>query len=342
VEYTNLLSKEQPGEVLIQFYEQFVRDLESRINYVVYARMVIATSRKIAKKQQANEFMVKIKDRLAIVKESQLVLSIEIMANKLQESITLEISDQLNQIKDDVEKCSGADNMMYSDLYRVYALYYFYRKQHEEFYQYALQYLAYTPAASIPDAEKVEWSVRMGMAAILGKKIYNIGELVEKEIFKSLTATQYVWLYDLMQAFNSASVQNLSKAMVTYKENIDTESEIKNNAENMNVKIRILALLDLIFTRQKEERNLSFEMISKTSEVKLEDVEWLLMKAMSLGLIKGEIDQVEKFVKVSWMKPRVLDMQRVQIMKDTIGKWKGKVQENLKNLREKTRELTKP
>jgi 26S proteasome regulatory subunit N9 len=340
--YTLTLEKEQPGNVLVQFYELFIRDLETRINYLKYARMVVSTSRRFEKRNEANDFLIKIKDRLGISKEAQLLLRIEIIANKLYETTVVELGDQLVQIKEEIEKCPGADSLLYSEVYRVHALYFFKRKQHEEFYQYALQYLAYTPAANIEQAEKIQWSVRMGMAAILGKKIYNIGELVEKEILKSLTATEYVWLYDIMQAFNGARVQEFYKAVEAYKSNIEAHPEIKSNVEHMYVKIRILALLDLIFTRQKEDRNISFELISKISEVKIEEVELLVMKAMSLGLIKGEIDQVESIVKVTWMKPRVLDMQRIQIMKDTIDKWKVKVQANLKDLEDKTRDIAKP
>lgn len=340
--YTTTLEKEQPGNVLVQFYELFIRDLETRINYLKYARMVVSASKKFEKRSEANDFLIKIKDRLGISKEAQLLIRIEIVANKLYESAVVELGDQLIQIKDEIEKCPGADSLLYSEVYRVHALYYHKRKQYEEFYQYALQYLAYTPAANIEEAEKIEWSVRMGMAAILGKKIYNIGELVEKEILKSLTTTKYVWLYDIMQAFNGARVQEFYKAVELYKTNINEIPEIKSNVDHMYVKIRILALLDLIFTRQKEDRNLSFDIISKISEVKLEEVELLVMKAMSLGLIRGEIDQIEKIVKVTWMKPRVLDMQRIQIMKDTIDKWKVKVQANLKDLEDKTRDIAKP
>lgn len=342
LEYTKILEKEQANNILIEFYELFIRDLEARINYFKYAIIVVATSRKFEKGKQANEFLVKIKDRLGISKEAQILLRIEIVANELKESTSIDIGDQLLKIREEIERCADADSLLYSELYKNHALFYYKRKQHEEFYQYALQYLAYTPSANIEQSEKIEWSVRMGMSVILGKKIYNIAELVDKEIIKSLTATQYVWLYDIMQAFNSARVQEFYKAIENYKENIQAIPEIKENVEQMYVKIRILALLDLIFTRQKEDRNLSFEIVSKVTEVKLEEVEWLLMKAMSLGLIKGEINEVEKFVKITWMKPRVLDMQRLQMMKDTIGKWKGKVQENLRSLEEKTKDLAKP
>jgi len=42
------------------------------------------------------------------------------------------------------------------------------------------------------------------------------------------------------------------------------------------------------------------------------------MKAMSLGLIKGSINEVEKIVKVTWIMPRVLDKERIAVMREKI------------------------
>ncbi len=342
LEYTQTLFDAQPKPALIDFYEGFVHDLETKINYLKYARMVVLASRCMNDRKAANEFLKKIADRIAINKEAQLLLRIEMAGNLLLLGATVEAGDALVQLREDVEKYGSADSLLFSEFYRLYALYFDVRKDYEEFYQYALQYLAYTPSAGLKAQEKVEWSVKMGMAVILGRKIYNIGELIEKDILKSLTTTDYLWLYDLLQALNGARVSDFHKALEHYKEHIDAVPEIKASIDQLYIKVRILALLDMIFTRQKEERTIAFSLIAKIAEIKEDDVEWLLMKAMSLDLIKGEIDEIEKVVKITWMKPRILDAQRIQIMKDTIDRWKVKVQANLKDLEEKTVDLAKP
>lgn len=35
------------------------------------------------------------------------------------------------------------------------------------------------------------------------------------------------------------------------------------------------------------------------------------MKALSVGLVKGSIDEVDKRVHMTWVQPRVLDLQQV-------------------------------
>jgi len=38
----------------------------------------------------------------------------------------------------------------------------------------------------------------MGMAVLLGKNIFNIAELLDKEILQSLVDTDFQWLFDLL------------------------------------------------------------------------------------------------------------------------------------------------
>lgn len=40
-------------------------------------------------------------------------------------------------------------------------------------------------------------------------------------------------------------------------------------------------------------------------------VELLVMKALSVGLLRGSIDEVDKRVHITWVQPRVLDLQQV-------------------------------
>jgi len=304
--------------------------------------MTVMASRMYEKRMDANAFLKKVLDRLTIDKEAQLLIRIEMATNLLFSGNSVEAGDALAKLKEEIENAQNVDILIFSEFYKAYAFYFDQRKDYEEFYQYALQYLAYTPESNLNPQEKIEWSVKMGMAVLLGKKIYNIGELVDKEILKSLTTTAYLWLYDLLQAMNAARVSDFVRAAEHYKGQIESVPEIKANMPNILVKMRILALLDLVFTRQKEDRNIQFKIVAKIAEIEENDVEWLLMKAMSLGLIKGEIDQVDQFVKVTWMKPRILDPQRVQIMRDTVDKWRTKVQGILKDLEDKTAEISKP
>ncbi|KAI6068193.1 26S proteasome non-ATPase regulatory subunit 13 [Aix galericulata] len=52
-----------------------------------------------------------------------------------------------------------------------------------------------------------------------------------------------------------------------------------------------------------------------------QQVELLVMKALSVGLVKGSIDEVDKRVHMTWVQPRVLDLQQIKGMKDRLEFW---------------------
>ena len=73
---------------------------------------------------------------------------------------------------------SDIDPKVYAMLADVFAQYYRRKDDQENFYKSGLTYLAYTPAEELSDEEKLQWSTKLGMAVLLGKKIFNVAELV--------------------------------------------------------------------------------------------------------------------------------------------------------------------
>ena len=55
----------------------------------------------------------------------------------------------------------------------------------------------------------------------------------------------------------------------------------------------------------------------------LDDVEHLLMKALALKLIRGEIDQVDSIARISWVQPRVLSREQVRLSHLINMSWHG-------------------
>lgn len=51
------------------------------------------------------------------------------------------------------------------------------------------------------------------------------------------------------------------------------------------------------------------------------------MKALSLSIIKGFVDQVDSVVHVDWVQPRVLDKVQLESMRSRLDAWCSKVEE---------------
>ena len=74
-------------------------------------------------------------------------------------------------------------------------------------------------------------------------------------------------------------------------------------------------------------------------QVTPDQVEWVVMKALSLGLIKGSIDQISSTVSVSWVMPRVLSPDQVKALAGRLGEWGEKVKETADFMTDQTAEL---
>ena len=71
---------------------------------------------------------------------------------------------------------------------------------------------------------------------------------------------------------------------------------------------------------------MTFETISKETKVKLDEIEHLIMKALSLGLLRGSIDQVAEVARITWVQPKVLDRGGIEGMRTRLREWDGGVE----------------
>ena len=138
------------------------------------------------------------------------------------------------------------------------------------------------------------------MAVLLGKDIYNIAELCEKEALKALLNTEHEWLYQILMTLDSGNIREFTKVCETHQ--VFQKSDLIAKSQNqLDQKVRILAFLDLIFHLDKNSRTITFQQVADVSDVKTDDVELLVMKAVSLGLFKGIIDQVDQTIRIEWV-----------------------------------------
>jgi len=133
----------------------------------------------------------------------------------------------------------------------------------------------------------------MGMSILLGKNVFNITELLDKDVINSLLGTEFEWLYHMMKTLGYGKINEFDRTVQGNQEFISKFPNILKEMEYLNQKVRIIALLEMIFEVDKDQRQLPFAKIAETCQIELCDVELLIMKAMSLNLIKGTIDEVK-------------------------------------------------
>jgi 26S proteasome regulatory subunit N9 len=104
-----------------------------------------------------------------------------------------------------------------------------------------------------------------------------------------------------------------------------------------------MALIDSVFRRNANNRTLSFQTIAEETRLPLNEVEHLVMKALrfvffllfsllvftvrslSLKLIKGSLDQVERKAVITWVQPRVLSREQIGGLANRLEDWVDKL-----------------
>jgi len=311
------------GDELVHLYNNFIKDFEKKMNQLALVRISLRIIRQVRDPQEAINFLQSVLNKLneQADKEAYAVTLSEIALLKLKLGHLEDAKQQYDKVGAILEGMTGADASVYSSYYRGLALYYKLKVQSTEFYRNSLLYLLYTPIESIPLPEQQAIAFDMGLAALISKDIHNFGELLAQPILTSLNGTPGEWLKHFLFAFNSGNIDKFNQFTTQYKNEIDQQPALKVSYGLLREKISILALMELVFARPTDGRTLPFREVAAATKLPVEEVELLVMKALSLKLIRGSIDQVNETISIWWVQPRVLDLSQIAKIKERLGSW---------------------
>lgn len=125
------------------------------------------------------------------------------------------------------------------------------------------------------------------------------------------------WLRDLLFAFNRGDLA----AYEGLAGHISKNRLLTENIDGLRQKIYLAALTETVFRRPPHDRAMTFRTIAEETKVKPDEIEHLIMKALSLGLLRGSIDQVDGIARINWVQPKVLDMKQIDNMRLRLGEW---------------------
>jgi 26S proteasome regulatory subunit N9 len=189
------------------------------------------------------------------------------------------------------------------------------------YYRNALLYLACIDVGTLSPTERHRRAHHLSIAALVSNRIYNFGELLLHPILDALIKTDDSWLRDLLFAFNRGDLT----AFDLHANNIQSNKLLSEHSAQLRQKIYLAALTETVFRRPPHDRAMSFKSISQETKVRPDEIEHLIMKALSLGLLRGSIDQVDEVAHITWVQPKVLDMKQIQNMRQRLLDWDSSV-----------------
>jgi len=328
----------EKGDELVQLYSNFVKDFEKKINQLSLVRILLRVVRQITDIQGATTFLEAILNKLnqQADREAYCMCLSEIAWLKLKLNRLDEAKPLYEKVGTILEGVTGADQTVYSSYYRGLSLYYKLKVQSTEFYRHSLLFLVYTPIEGLSASEQHSIAFDMGIAALVSKEIYNFGELLAQPILNALNGTAEEWLKNFLFAFNSGNIDKFNQFLNQYKTQIEHLPALKASYGLLREKISMLALIELVFARPTEGRTLPFSEVASALKLPVDEVELVVMKALSLKLIRGVIDQVNETVTIWWVQPRVLDVNQVKKMHERLGRWIGDVNQLLTFMQNET------
>ncbi|MCJ1481075.1 26S proteasome regulatory subunit [Schaereria dolodes] len=227
----------------------------------------------------------------------------------------------LNKAESILDTFDSVETEVHATFYRTNASFYQAKLDFAAYYRNALLYLACIDLKTLTPQDSQTRAYDLSVAALISDSIYNFGELLLHPILNSLTNTEHAWLRELLFAFNRGDLA----AYNVLENNLLKCSLLEEHKTFLWQKISLSALTEAVFRRPPHDRAMTFATISQETHVQPQEIEILIMKALSLGLLRGSIDQVAEIARINWVQPKVLDMKQIDNMRLRLKDWDSSV-----------------
>ncbi|KAI1371914.1 hypothetical protein F4677DRAFT_434022 [Hypoxylon crocopeplum] len=308
----------QSEQQRLKFYKVFILKFADKINQLKLVDLGLKAATQCRDDQERLTFLTDLAKKVdnensqdAFVYATAAVARVELDLRDLDAS-----RKDLDKAEHILDAFDSVETKVHAAFYQVNADYYQVKGDFASYYRNALLYLACIDLSSLSPDERKARAYDLGIAALVSDSIYNFGELLQHPILAALTG-DVAWLQELLLAFNRGDLA----AYDMLSGRISTIPLLKEHVEDVRQKIYLAALTESVFRRPPHQRAMSFGSISADTKVRKDEIEHLVMKALSLGLVRGTIDEVDELVNFTWVQPRILDMTQIASMSQRLGEW---------------------
>ncbi|KAL3117075.1 hypothetical protein niasHT_007478 [Heterodera trifolii] len=314
---------------LSQFYEEFVRDFERRIEPLQLIELITPIAEDIFERdrQSAYTFLdnfdkVIKQDKRAIVRLQASKIQLRLRDKPTAESKCCNdpalVRKMLEEAKKMVDQLVEVGSV-HAAYYGCSAEYQFQMGDHDRYYEEALHYLGCEDInVKLSAEQRRQQAEKISISALLGENVYNFGELLAHPILNDLSGTPNAWLNELLHAVNAGDWDGFLK----HKEKlVAAYSEAGQKIDELERKLRLQCLIELAHRLPAQRRDLNFGDIARVVRADEDAVELLVMKAVANKLIDAKIDDPSRVVNVSWVQPRVLSIEQLISLAGRTGNW---------------------
>lgn len=214
------------------------------------------------------------------------------------------------------------------------------RKQYTDYYKNAFDIVTFMDKAEMPlvATDVAALAYKAAIAGLLSEKVYNFGKLINFTPFVSpLTQSpEHAWLLELIHHCNEGNVVAFEELYQKHGEVLTQTTGLPDTGAELSRKVRLMALLHLVFYTPFNKRVFDLETIAQRCQVPVEETEPLLLAALAQGIIKGRIDGMAREVHITWVEPRVLSLQEVKALAEHVSTWRKQAENVYSNFHSMT------
>lgn len=304
-------------DLKIKLFKQFITKFFNKLNAIRCTDLLLQT---FPNHEECLENLLTLKDKISDY-ESLVYINLQIS----RYYILIGKLDESTKILDELEpKFNSINNEFNSKINSAYYLskcqYFKTTENYNSFYFNGLLYLS--TLDDLKTINQLEFGFDLSIAALLGDKIYNFGELILHDILKVLQDSDYNWLYQLIISLNAGNSTEFNKYLAA---SLKYYPKLNSHEVFLKQKIIIMSLVELISVKSAFNKQISFEEISSYTGTNVNEVEYLIIKCFSLNLIKGNINQIDQLLTVTWLQPRILNLDQIKTLYDNLNNWNGLV-----------------
>lgn len=306
--------------IQIALFERFVSKVEESISPLAYITLAVQASHRFATLEESVEFVEKLAEHVknSDTRKVQVFVDLRLVSLYTAQGSIASAMKLLDASRRAMDELQIADKVIRAQLYGTSCEFYKRKGDYNAYYRSALLYLACVDLGELPETARRQRAYDLCIAALLADKIYNFGELILHPILSEL-GDEFAWLQELIAAVNAGDVATFMRLRPEFS----SKSPLLGAAlPFLEQKICLMALCECVFNRQNSDRSIPFSVIAKETHLQVgAKVEILVMKAFSLGLMQGSIDEVAKTVRVTWLQPRVLTAEQIKTMSEKLDGW---------------------
>lgn len=309
------IDKAPGNKDLLGLYQNFVSDFEMKMNPLLLIEFASKVVAQINNPDTNIQLIEALKPKVKHNDMAFVLCSIIIGEQLGIKNDVATVKKLLEDLEDEVDDVDGVTPvharffLLASDHYKKIG-------DHCNYYRNSLRYLGCLSdtddSFKNPTPEQQERAFTMALAALLGDEVYNFGELLQHPIINCIEPSKK-WVVDLLSAFNAGDLA----AYEALQPQWSTQPDLVTHALELRKKITLMCLMEMTF--KSHDGILTFEQISQHARVAMSEVEMLVMRALSLKLVKGNIDQVEGTVHLWWVQPRVLNRNQIITLRSRLN-----------------------